>query len=51
VRRFHARYGEFEATIDIATLALAPLRDVRFFQQVYIDYGAVAWPGDGGAFS
>lgn len=26
--------------------ALAPLLDVRFFEQVFIDYGAVAWPGD-----
>ena len=26
--------------------ALAPLRDVRFFEQVYIDCGAVAWPGN-----
>jgi Protein of unknown function (DUF2442) len=25
---------------------LAPLRDGRFFAQVYIDAGAVAWPGD-----
>ena len=26
------------------TGALAPLRDVQFFAQVFIDYGAVAWP-------
>jgi hypothetical protein len=25
---------------------LAPLRDTRFFEQVYIDCGAVAWPGN-----
>jgi hypothetical protein len=25
---------------------LAPLRDERFFEQVFIDYGAVAWPGE-----
>ena len=25
---------------------LAPLRDVRFFEKVFIDCGAVAWPGD-----
>lgn len=98
---FHARYGEFEATIDIGTLgilqgqlparawklvqewammhreelledwrlcrenapqdgltgrvhlkpeeltgALVPLRDAQFFERVYIDYGAVAWPGE-----
>jgi hypothetical protein len=28
------------------TGALAPLRDPRFFSQVFIDHGAVAWPGD-----
>jgi hypothetical protein len=28
------------------TGALAPLRDERFFGQVFIDYGAVAWPGE-----
>ena len=25
---------------------LAPLRDEQFFEQVFIDYGAVAWPGE-----
>ncbi len=28
------------------TGALAPLRSVQFFEQVFIDCGAVAWPGD-----
>ena len=28
------------------TGALAPLRDERFFEQVFIDSGAVAWPGE-----
>jgi hypothetical protein len=28
------------------TGVLEPLRDVQFFNQVYIDYGAVAWPGE-----
>ena len=28
------------------TGALAPLRDARFFEQVFVDFGAVAWPGD-----
>ena len=28
------------------TGALAPLLDVQFFEQVFIDYGAVAWPGE-----
>ena len=25
---------------------LAPLRDAQFFEQVYVDCGAVAWPGN-----
>ena len=25
---------------------LAPLRDESFFQQVFIDHGAVTWPGE-----
>ena len=28
------------------TGVLAPLREVTFFNRVYIHYGAVAWPGD-----
>jgi hypothetical protein len=28
------------------TGVLTPLRDVAFFERVYIDDGAVAWPGD-----
>jgi len=28
------------------TGVLAPLRDPRFFNRVFIDQGAVAWPGD-----
>jgi Protein of unknown function (DUF2442) len=28
------------------TGALAPLRDVQFFEQVSIDQGAVAWPSE-----
>ena len=28
------------------TGALAPLADARFFEQVFIDSGAVAWPGE-----
>jgi hypothetical protein len=28
------------------TGALAPLRDEQFFEQVFIDYGAITWPGD-----
>ena len=28
------------------TGVLAPLRDAEFFEQVFIDCGAVAWPGE-----
>ena len=28
------------------TGALAPLREPQFFNRVFIDQGAVAWPGD-----
>jgi hypothetical protein len=28
------------------TGALAPLSDASFFKQVFIEYGAVAWPGE-----
>ena len=28
------------------TGVLAPLRDPEFFRQVYVDHGAVAWPGE-----
>jgi hypothetical protein len=28
------------------TGVLAPLREPRFFNRVFIDQGAVAWPGD-----
>jgi hypothetical protein len=28
------------------TGVLAPLRDAEFFRRVYIDHGAVAWPGE-----
>ena len=28
------------------TGVLAPLRDAEFFRRVYVDHGAVAWPGE-----
>jgi hypothetical protein len=28
------------------TGVLAPLKDLAFFEQVFIDHGAVAWPGE-----
>jgi len=39
-----------EGSIDLRpenlTGALAPLQDEHFFRQVFLDNGAVAWPGD-----
>jgi hypothetical protein len=32
--------------VEDLTGALAPLRDARFFEQVFIEQGAVAWPGE-----
>src|ERR1035438_7625711 len=40
VRDGRARIDEFPPSV------LAPLRDVQFFEQVFIDSGAVAWPGE-----
>ena len=38
--------GRVQLRLEDFTGALAPLRDVRFFEQVFIDQGAVAWPGE-----
>ena len=38
--------GRVQLRPEELTGALAPLRDEQFFEQVFIDYGAVAWPGD-----
>jgi hypothetical protein len=38
--------GRVRLRLEELTGALAPLRDVQFFKRAYIDYGAVAWPGD-----
>jgi hypothetical protein len=38
--------GRIQLSQDQLTGALAPLRDAQFFAQVFIDNGAVAWPGD-----
>ena len=38
--------GRVRFTQEELTGALAPLRDAKFFRQVYIDGGAVAWPGE-----
>jgi hypothetical protein len=38
--------GHVQLRREDLTGALAPLLDVQFFEQVFIDYGAVAWPGE-----
>jgi hypothetical protein len=37
--------GEVRFTPDHLTGVLAALKDLAFFKQVYVDHGAVAWPG------
>jgi len=38
--------GRVELPPKSLTGALAPLLDANFFKQVFVDNGAVAWPGD-----
>ena len=38
--------GRMRLRPEELTGSLAPLRDVRFFEKVFIDCGAVAWPGE-----
>jgi hypothetical protein len=38
--------GRVRISPEKMTGVLAPLRDLRFFEQVFIDHGAVAWPGE-----
>jgi hypothetical protein len=38
--------GRVQLRREDLTGALAPLLDAQFFEQVFIDYGAVAWPGE-----
>ena len=38
--------GRVQLRPEELTGVLAPLHDVRFFEQVFIDCGAVAWPGE-----
>lgn len=38
--------GTVQLRREQLTGALAPLSDVRFFERVFIDCGAVAWPGE-----
>ena len=38
--------GRVRLQPETLTGVLAPLRDITFFEQVFIDSGAVAWPGE-----
>ena len=38
--------GHLQLRREELTGALAPLLDARFFERVFIDSGAVAWPGE-----
>jgi len=38
--------GRVQLRPEELTGALAALRDEQLFEQVFIDYGAVAWPGE-----
>lgn len=38
--------GHVRFQAEELTGALAPLRDTEFFHRVFIDEGAVAWPGE-----
>jgi len=38
--------GRLQLHDEHLTGVLAPLLDEAFFQQVFIDHGAVAWPGE-----
>ena len=38
--------GRVRISPEKLTGVLAPLRDRPFFEQVFIDHGAVAWPGE-----
>ena len=38
--------GHVQLRQEDLTGALAPLLETRFFEKVFIDHGAVAWPGE-----
>ena len=38
--------GRVKLRREELTGALAPLQDEQFFERIFIDYGAVAWPGE-----
>jgi hypothetical protein len=46
VRFADGQSGQVQLRAEDFTGALSPLRDPRFFDQVFLDQGAVAWPGE-----
>jgi hypothetical protein len=38
--------GRVRFRLEELTGVLAPLKDLNFFRQVFIDQGAIAWPGE-----
>jgi hypothetical protein len=46
VRFADGAHGRVRISPERLTGVLAPLRDRRFFEQVFVDHGAVAWPGE-----
>ena len=46
VRFKDGQAGRVHLREEDLTGVLAPLRDAQFFEQVFIDCGAVAWPGE-----
>ncbi len=46
VRFKDGQSGHVQLRCEELTGVLAPLRDLQFFKQVFIEEGAVAWPGE-----
>jgi hypothetical protein len=46
VRFKDGQCGRVQLPRESLTGALAPLLDVSFFKQAFVDNGAVAWPGE-----
>ena len=42
----HGSGGRVQLAPEDFTGVLAPLREPSFFRQVFVDHGAVAWPGE-----
>ena len=46
VRFVDGTAGYYQLDWEELTGVLEPLRDAAFFRQVFVDHGAVAWPGE-----